>query len=280
MIDQRPPELFAERPVRSDFVQARPQRVGRRHVVVILALAVLVAGITLYLKFSNPSDEQPTEIPTIKAEAPIKQRPEQPGGIDIPHQDVLVFQQIENGSDGKSRVEHLLPAPETPQATESTTATAPVQTTLSPEPVAAPVESVPAPTSQTAPPKPRKPVVATTVEPESSPEKPAPVSHETAKFVVTKTLPKALFTTGKTGLGSMIQLASIQDRIAAQNELKKMQAKYKAALGDTRLRLAEADLGSKGTYFRVQSEPLTDTKARGICAALKKQQANCIIVLP
>src|SRR3546814_13659211 len=52
----------------------------------------------------------------IKAEdAPIKHRPEEPGGMDVPHQDKLVFNRLPPGQ-VENQVERLLPPPEEPVA--------------------------------------------------------------------------------------------------------------------------------------------------------------------
>src|SRR3546814_1595052 len=52
----------------------------------------------------------------IKAEdAPIKHRPEEPGGMDVPHQDKLVFNRLAPGQ-VENQVERLLPPPEEPVA--------------------------------------------------------------------------------------------------------------------------------------------------------------------
>ncbi len=114
MINQPPPELFPERPVRSEFARKRA-RSGMRFIVVGFVFLVLAGGLGLYVKLTGEGEVKTAEIPTIKSEGPLKQRPEEPGGIDIPHQDVLVFQQIDGNEADKAPVEHLLPPPETPQ---------------------------------------------------------------------------------------------------------------------------------------------------------------------
>jgi hypothetical protein len=108
-----PPELFSQRPIRSDFGSRRRGR--RRLLPLALVLVVFLAsGIVTYYKLSTSTSSG--EIPTIKAEGNAKQRPDQPGGLEIPHQDMLVFDQIEKSEKDKAApVEHLLPPPEMPQ---------------------------------------------------------------------------------------------------------------------------------------------------------------------
>jgi hypothetical protein len=80
----------------------------------VLVIGGIVCGVGLMHLF-DAGDQQASGIPTIKAEMPIKQRPEQPGGIDIPHQDVTVFQKLDESAEAPAPVEHLLPPPEAPQ---------------------------------------------------------------------------------------------------------------------------------------------------------------------
>ena len=118
MIDPKLPELFAERPVRSDFSRARtgPSYALRRVITVMVLLGLIGGGV--YLKLRVPSHATPGEIPTIKADGAYKTRPDQPGGIDIPHQDVQVYQELDNNVPQKPQVEHLLPPPEVPEASQ------------------------------------------------------------------------------------------------------------------------------------------------------------------
>lgn len=113
-------DLYAQRPVRSDF--GRQQRMGgglnwARLMMLVGGLGVALAGGYGLSQLGGSTDSS-EGIPHIKAEGPIKEKPENPGGIDIPHQDVQVFHELDTktaaGQQG-SKIEHLLPAPDTPQ---------------------------------------------------------------------------------------------------------------------------------------------------------------------
>ena len=300
MTDLPPPELFSERPVRSDFVRVGTGR-KRRTLTVVVALAILAFG--LYYKFGG--SHAPTEIPTIKAEGAFKQKPQQPGGIDIPNQDVLAYQQLDNSVQKQSGVEHLLPPPETPQPvannapTENASANvsgAPAIETLNappPLPIATTVsKEKPAPvveTTKTAPTPVAAPVatvekkeVAQIEEPPATTVQPAPIvvapkPAATPAPAATKTTASKL-ASGKADF--RIQLASFPDEVTAKHEIGKIQAKYATALGTAKLHLTRADLGAKGIYYRVQSNPLTESTARDVCAAIKKASGGCILVRP
>jgi len=130
MTDLKPPELFSQRPAHMEFVHeqftrsetARMRSYRVRRMVTCAVLAILVAA-GLYEIFTWKKG--PTEIPTIQAEGVLKQKPEQPGGLDVPNQDVLAYQQIDNSDAKPSAGEHLLPPPETPQQPAAVPATAP-----------------------------------------------------------------------------------------------------------------------------------------------------------
>lgn len=77
------------------------------------AVAVFVGVIWYaYLWGSQQAGDEP--LPVVRAEdGPDKVRPEDPGGMDVPHQDKLVMNETGEG-DGET-AENLLPPPETPQ---------------------------------------------------------------------------------------------------------------------------------------------------------------------
>ena len=324
MLNQPPPELFAERPVRSDQTSGMSYR-GRR--LVTIAVAALFIGGALYFGFgrsSHPVD--PSAIPTIKADASYKERPEQPGGIDIPHQDVDVYKELDSEKDGKEAAEHLLPVAETPQPAPAETSGKP---TLEAPPVAAAdtVESLFDTTSKasfdnknaavvtkeipttvtasrvvaeaTAParvePAPAAPVtqkaeivnkaaVAEMAKVETpKAEMPKVLAPKVAKKVAAVVAPAATVPVeavssvgGKAG--PVVQLAASPDEAAAHKMLDEYQSKYAAILNDAHLRIVRADLGSKGIYYRVQTEPVSADQAGRICQSLKNRGAGCFIV--
>ena len=119
MIRQSPPELFGQRPIRSDYVrQQRGGRINMFRVFILVGLLAAAIGGGFALSSLGDNSGAPEEIPHITAQGPIKEKPENPGGIDIPHQDVQVFSALDaksNPTPDASKIEHLLPAPETPQ---------------------------------------------------------------------------------------------------------------------------------------------------------------------
>lgn len=55
------------------------------------------------------------DVPVVRADSgPVKVRPEQPGGMEVPNRDKLVYERLEGGEGTSARVERLLPQPEEP----------------------------------------------------------------------------------------------------------------------------------------------------------------------
>jgi len=58
----------------------------------------------------------------------------------------------------------------------------------------------------------------------------------------------------------------------------RLQRRYASILDEAQLRVVQADLGEKGIYYRIQSQPISDERANKICASVKKLKAGCILV--
>lgn len=181
----------------------------------LLVLACLALVVPLAMDFLGGDDSG--EVPVIQAEQqPDKVRPEEPGGLQVPHQDLQVLNQ--DAEEGATEpVERLLPPPETPeplaQATEDvfnpgvvpseTAGAAPTEAPASPAvedttaatvapgpgttapaevaevPAAPPAEVTGGPDAGQAPEAPAAPVATTPAPAAPAPEAPAPVEAAT-----------------------------------------------------------------------------------------------------
>lgn len=240
------------------------------------------------------------DIPVIRAEAsPVKVKPENPGGMNVPNQGRLVYGMVD-GTATQPRVERLLPAGEkpveveevltrsVPEANDVVTSTAPRGTAdvtspsapvrLIPEngtPAAAQTGSVTAPVAQTAPapvaPTP-PPVVQTTEvatapaasEPKPEPEpKPTPAPKAPTPKPIAKASPAPAAPAANNGDISnsyRIQLAAARSEKAVKSEWDKLQRRNKDLLGALQLQVTKIDLGStKGTFYRLRAGPLTSS---------------------
>lgn len=267
--------------------------IGFVAVVVVISGAWIGFGDQIAGIFGS-NDE---DVPTIAADpAPIKVKPESPGGMNVPNQGRLVYGMVD-GTATQPRVERLLPAGEkpveveevltrsVPETNDVVTSTAPRGTAdvasssapvrLVPDsgtPAAAPTSPVTAPIAQT-PPAPVAPVppplVKTTeittapVAPESKPEpkpaaKPANAAPKApAPKPIARATPAPEATGGDLTKSYRVQLAAARSEKAVESEWGKLQGRHKDLLGELQLQVTRIDLGStKGTFYRLRAGPL------------------------
>lgn len=104
---------------------------------------------------------------------------------------------------------------------------------------------------------------------------PAPKSNDD---VVAKTEPAAGSTTAKAvSPGNYyVQLASVKSTAGATTEFKKLQVKY-PGLSGLKYRTQEANLGAKGTFYRIQAGPMSKESATKICMDIKAKGGSCLV---
>ena len=187
------------------------------------------------------------DVPLIRAdERPTKVKPENPGGMEVPDRDKLIYTQK------RPTVEHLLPPPEKPMPRPTArSADAP---SGSPQPplTAAAGASNPGPQLQLQQPAGKLPAKA------------GSVAAAAAK-------PAADQQTG----GARIQLASVRSEEAARQEWDRIRRANPDLLGSASANFVRADLGDKGVFYRLQTAPIAD--ADRICGELKRRNIGCII---
>ncbi|MBT5572566.1 MAG: SPOR domain-containing protein [Alphaproteobacteria bacterium] len=220
------------------------------------------------------------------APEPIKRKPADPGGLNVPHQDKLVFNRLAPGQVNEP-VERLLPPPEEPAerpvAPEVPIELPPVVEVVPerPEPqtpadvvVEAPPPPPPPPAADLAPrppPAPPKPLIA-----KAPPALPAPPVVETKPAVQAAPKPTAV----PVGGDWKIQLASVSSKAAAEREWKRMQSGNTDVLGKLSLNVQTIKL-DRGTFYRIQAGPLADrAAASSLCGKLKTRKQDCLIVAP
>jgi SPOR domain len=81
-----------------------------------------------------------------------------------------------------------------------------------------------------------------------------------------------------TGSGYAVQVTSERNESNAQAALAALQAKHANQLSGRQLIIRRADLGAKGTYYRVLVSPFASAEeAAGLCGRLKAAGGNCIV---
>ena len=261
-------------------------------VAAVILLGVVVLG-------SYPEDEQSAStesVPIVRADAgEYKTTPENPGGMEIPYRDSTVFSGTTD-----SGTENILadetseePVPrsqlfaglntEGDQPGGAPAAGGEVEATQAALAKAAPVE---APSNDAL----VKEAIGVTAQEPSDAPKIAEVPEVTPKVIEEAKAPEAeaaakaepaAGSTAATGVepgGSYVQLASVKSESGAGGEWKKLQAKY-SNLSGLKYRTQEANLGAKGTFYRIQAGPMSKDDAARICKDIKKTTpGGCLIV--
>ena len=271
----------------------------------IAAAVLLLFGSVLWWFYSSGGEPDGGEVPVIVAEEmPIKEKPAEEGGLEVPDQDKLVYNNIAEGEDQTAGVEQLLPAPEEPvappqpdataaaaAATTGTAQPAPLTPTdedteaamadaaLPPDaldvPVSAPATTPPAAVEPPAPAATAAEAPATAAPATQQAAVPAPAAPAAPAVAPAEPVQPAAAS------GWKIQLAAVKSEQAARQEWGRMQKAHPDLLGDMRLTVQRADLGDKGVFFRIQGGPLPDrTTAEDVCAELKSTKQPCLVVKP
>lgn len=298
---------------------SRQARAGHRlRSYLTLGVAVIAVGVIVAvgLHFMGGKSTGGPGVPVIKAdERPIKIRPDDRGGMQVPNQDKLVYERMEQG-EGDAKVERLLPPPELPQipskssvapdlqavkvpATEVLRPAAPVapgRMAVEPPVRAAPVEpAVRAAAAEPPVPKVEAParVVTEPVAPVQTPaviNKPvaataaptpaagyAPVQTRAAPEVPAPVAPAAASLKAPAGGDWLIQLGALRSAPDADKEWGRIQRTHHELLSTLKPDVVRVELGEKGTFWRLRAGPLSEQAARQLCNNLKSRNQGCII---
>lgn len=253
-----------------------------------IVIAVLVGWETIGSR--TPADGERVEIPLIKRDsAAVKVRPDDPGGMDVPDRDKLVYNRI--GSHGTSEdVERLLPVAERPVLPPSVADA--LKNTA--EPKAGQTENllakqeVPAPVAVQ---RPRTKVVnalATPKKVEPAPVKKAPTDAPVVKKTapaekVVKAAPaKAPVTATSTAPVAgdyQVQLLSLKSKAAAEKAWTTILRKHKSLLSSQPADIVRADLGAKGVFYRLRTGAFKQkAAASALCKSLTAAKQGCFVV--
>jgi hypothetical protein len=229
----------------------RPRRLPRA-LLTVAAMAVFAGGLWFaYQQGARNASVSPAassdKVPLIRAdERPTKVKPDQPGGMDVPDRDKLVF----TGKPTGPAVEKLLPPAEQPRP-------------------------VPPP----APPQPAPPMGAMLTPVGPAPLSPsAPAGNDAApKSAKPGAAPAAKAPAWANGI--RIQLGSVRSAEAAREEWSRLKQANPDVLGKLSAVAVRADLGDKGIYYRIQAGPLADAATGDhLCSELKKRNLGCTLV--
>jgi hypothetical protein len=196
----------------------------------------------------GPGTTAPTandQVPLIHADPdPVKVKPEKAGGMNIPDRDDPIYSM----HPGQTPAEHILPPPDPVMPRPTAPPPAP------PQVAAAPPSAFPAPLPAPPPPP-------------ATQARPAPKPAEAAKP------PTAA------GPPTKIQLASLRSADEARDEWQRVKRENGDLLGKFTAVAVRADLGDRGTWYRVEVGPVGDKAAAlKLCKALRDRDLECQLV--
>jgi hypothetical protein len=278
-------------------------------VPILVTMIVMTGGVTIawYSYHAGVKEGSEGAAPLLKPRGPMKVAPDNAGGANIPHQEMTVYQSLNEKGEGNP-VERILPPLERPLTPP---AAAPAQA-----PAAAPVENsrmrsadtapgqpaaaAPPPAAAAEPPPPAgAPAARSLVPPPTLKEPPAARSQAKAaeaaprevRSAPVKTVDKTEHATPakpahEEQLASIpsgafrIQLGSVSSEAQAGKFVKAQRDKNGDLLGKLALNVEKTTISGK-VYYRIQAGPLKDAaSARTLCDQLKRRQIGCFIVTP
>jgi hypothetical protein len=276
------PERFDSDP---DSRQARRAAYTRLTLTVsLVVLAVMALGIAAkHILFGETAKDHQMSVPVIHAEdKPIKVKPQDRGGMDVPNQDKLIYDRMA-AKNGDQQPERLLPPPEAAQAPPTPEQKAPESAPV-PAPALPPSITAPAP-AVTAPLPPKTAQSPAAIAPMPAPvpvpakpqlSAPAPAQQPAAKPVPAPAAVSAPAATAKAAGGWVVQLGAVHSEAEAKTEWNRLTGQHHQ-LASLSADIVRVDIPGKGVFWRVRGGPLDEAAARVLCSDLTKQGQGCLV---
>ena len=223
------------------------------------AIVIALAAMVVVVVWPPLSLKTPTDVIVVKAiDGAIKVKPADPGGMTVPHQDLLVIDLLKSGGADTGAIENLQPrasAPEPPPiSAEKTDSTA----------------ADPAPDSAT-PAAPDAPDTS-----DAGSESALAIQKKTVKAPSVKPAAKPAIKQSD-GPVFMIQLAAFRNDEKANEIASLLSEKHSSRLQGVRLQTMRLDTGSNGVFFRVVSAPMSRAEAENTCTKLRRAGQDCFL---
>jgi len=288
-------------------------RLGRVTLLLFLLAVALLGLVVLRAYQARTTEVTLQEVPVLKAESgPTRERPVEPGGMQVPHGGSAVFTDLEGGNEPV--VERLLPPPEVPMPkpvavvkmqggiplppampdsiapaqAETEVAAVPPKLTETPPIVEAPKATEVPKTAEVskipeAPKIPAEPKLTGGTPPEAStalsaPNEPPGPGTPTTEMALTAQLPAIANPVD----GYRVQLGSYRESGKASKAWEMALASAPKLLAPVNHFVFQADLGAgKGVFYRLQAGPLPSRdSADSLCKQLKVKKVDCYVVSP
>ncbi|MCR9240910.1 MAG: SPOR domain-containing protein [Rhodobiaceae bacterium] len=256
---------------------------GGRTLFVLLGLlfAVILFGGVLYLAYQQGMREGARNAPpVIEADgSPVKVAPDDPGGMEIPNTDKLIYDRMNGEDPAEPGVEQLLPRAEEPMTVEERTP-APKPEPADPMPVQPPAldivpdqEAIAAGEAQV--PAEGADIIPVPVAPASRGDAVVPPPTVLPPVAVPDT-PPAVQPSANGRF--VIQIAAFRDQVQAAAGFARLRTAYPDLVAGLTPDVERADLGDRGIYFRLRLGAFqTKDAATALCTRLKGRGQDCIV---
>jgi cell division protein FtsN len=265
---------------------------SRLPLLIVLALLVLAMfGGLVWLAYIQGVARGRSETPVLSAaNGPERVAPQDGGGNTVPYQGFKIYEQPASPDDSAEASSPASAAPKTPSAPAPVAITprAAPQIAAGPKPAAAPkpaatppktvaaliqqANSVPEPAKPASPPPAMKPAVSTAA-PGPATGAPHPLVAAAKPAAPAATPPAAAVA----GAGYVLQIGAYKSQADAEGAWKTYQAKHAALLAGYTDNVQQADLGEKGTWYRLRIGGFADREvATALCDRLKADGGACI----
>lgn len=260
------PSLIADEPAPIS-ASRRPWSRWLGAVAAVLVLGGFGAGVGYVYWYVTRAGDGGGSVPLVRAETgPIRARPDNPGGQEVPHQNIDVFNRIGQPAptQGRPPVERLLPPPEPPMPRP---------------PAASEARPLPAPQPAARPPLTRDQAQPAPAGPGPVAQAPAPPPQQPAQARP----PQTQLTNPQTAAippgGVRVQLGSLRSQEAANTEIQRLRRGQPELLRDLTMVVVRGEVAGQGTFFRVHAGPLRDRAAADqLCQTLTQRRVGCQVV--
>ena len=265
---------------------APEETVGRRWGVPALIAWVTLSAFAGALWFAYEQGVRTgmeTTPPLIKAETgPVKVPPDEPGGLEVPHQDKEIYERLAGSETTGQKEATLRPETERPAPKEQLLA-ATGNSEYSSGTATIPVPPLPKVTSSGAgESEPALASVGTTAD-ETAATKLAPPVPLVPKASAQSAAVQAERTSVQQTATAVfrVQLGAYRSAAAAESDWVRFSTLEESLLGSLDHLIVRADLGSKGIYYRLQAGPLDGPgAARAMCNKLQQRKLGCLVARP
>ncbi len=269
---REPPMLDdSERPTPPPLKSEKSRSVGLKISIFIGIFGLVsISGLVWFALNQGDLIGERQDLPLVKAEnSPIRVKPDNPGGLEVPNRDRLILKNLETANPSKLGVpEKLIPRAESPIFTNNKepSLAAPDNEKISKDKeVEQKQEKIKTSKLKRKPSELKKSEGYNKGQDEKR-QKNKPLTIETKQEVISK------------AATHRVQLASLAKQKAADKFWKQMKKKHPTLFGEMLGRVVKIKLKSKGTFYRVQGDAISRNTAEKICKIMKTKKQACLVV--